>query len=352
MNLVTMGMKYLGPTIATKAAGMLGIQSPMVVKVIAAALPTILAIFTGKAATAGGAASLLNLINQQGADTPEALEAAIGGDDAGNFLQSGGNALSGLLGGGTNDALVGALGRHAGVDAASAQSLLGLVAPAALGSLKTQVAEQGLDANGLASLMAHQKQNIASAMPAGFADQLSGTGLLDGIQSAAAPTAPTAAAQSSGSGGLMKLALPVVIIGGLAWYFLGGSAPELPAVPEMPDLAGMTEGVDLNVGGVDLGQEFSGVVGGLTGGFGGITDLASAEAAIPGLEAASSQIDNLGSLAGQLPNEAQGAFGGMVAAATGTLRPMIEGVIESSGAGSILQPIADGILSKLDGLAG
>ena len=65
MNIVSMGMKYLGPAVATKVADMLGIKSPMVVKMIAAGLPTILAMLSSKASSGQGATALLDMIKGQ-----------------------------------------------------------------------------------------------------------------------------------------------------------------------------------------------------------------------------------------------------------------------------------------------
>jgi len=45
-----------------------------------------------------------------------------------------------------------------------------------------QVTSSGLDAQGLATRLADQKQNILAAMPAGFAAMLGGSGLLDGVK--------------------------------------------------------------------------------------------------------------------------------------------------------------------------
>ena len=359
MNIVSMGMKYLGPTVVTKVASMMGLDSPVVVKLITAALPTILAGFAGKAANASGAASLMELVQENPVDTPEGFENVLAGPQAGDVAGAGGDMLADLLGDDMSAKLSGMLGGHAGVEPAQAQSLMGLVAPAALGSLRSQVTENNLDAAGLSTMLADQKTNIAGALPDGFAGELSGLGLFEAPQPTPAATpAPAAApapatAPSGGSGGLVKILAAVVIIGGAAWYFLSGNdAPEMPAMPETPDLAALTDGVDLSVGEVDLGEQFTSVVGDISDGFSGITDTASAEAAAPALEAASDQLAGLSDLAGQLPDQAQGVFGTVVTTALGSLRPMIENAIEASGAGSILQPIADKILGSLESMGG
>ncbi len=344
MNIVSMGMKYFGPAIATKVASMLGVKSPMVAQLIAAALPTVLAMLTGKAASGQGAQALMSAINQQDVSSPEGLEAMLDQQSPEQLASGGG--LSDLLGG-DMDTLVGALGKYGGLPDSSTKSMLGLIGPAALGSLKSQVAEKGLDPAGLSSLLASQKDNIAQAVPQDFADQLKGTGLLSAIEGnmpASAASIPTPEpATSGGRGGLMKYILPLLVVLAGAWYFLGGSTPE---VPELPD---MTE---LTVGEVNLGEKFNGVVENLTGTLGGITDADSATAAIPGLESVTGELGEIGDLASQLPEAAQTGFSGIIQTALGSLQPMIEGVLESSEFGPILKPVLEPLLAQLTGLAG
>jgi len=192
MNIVSMGMKYFGPAIAGKVASMLGIKSPMVAQLVAAALPTVLSMLTGKAASGQGAQALMQAVQGQSAVGPDDLDAMLSQQSPEQLASSGGG-LADLLGG-DMDGLVGALGKFGGLPESSTKSMLGLIGPAALGSLKTQVTEQGLDANGLASMLASQKDNIAQAIPQEFAGGnhnamfgLSGT--LGGITDADSATA-------------------------------------------------------------------------------------------------------------------------------------------------------------------
>lgn len=343
MNIVSMGMKYFGPAIATKVASMLGVKSPMVAQIVAAALPTVLAMLTGKAASGQGAQALMSAVQGQSDLSPDGMGDLLAQNSPEQLAASGGG-LSDLLGG-DMDTLVGALGKFGGLPESSTKSVLGMIGPAALGSLKSQVSEQGLDAGGLASMLASQKDNIAQSVPQEFASQLKGTGLLSAIEGnmPAAAAAVPEAASSGGMGGLLKYLLPIaaVVIG--AFYFLGGSEPEVPAVPDLSEMS---------VGDVNVGEQFTGVVDGLTGTLGGITDVDSATAALPDLEAASGSLDQITDLAGQLPEAAQTGFSGIVATALSSLQPTIEGLLGSSEYGAMLQPILEPLLGKLAGLAG
>jgi len=346
MNIVSMGMKYLAPVVVAKIADKMGIRGPLANKLIMAALPTVLAMVAGKAKS-GGAGGLLDMLRGQPQQDPDVFARSLESGDIGEISSAGGDLLGGLLGGSPMDQLNKALANYGGVSAQQGSALAGLMAPAALGALQSQAAEQNLDANGLASFLSDQAQNIGDAVPADFAQQVSGLGLLDAVPTArptAAAAAPAPAAPAK-SGGLLKWLLPLIVIAGLAWYFLSGN--------DAMDKAGeMMEGQGLSIDGTDIGGTFTTAVDGLKETVGGITDAASAEAAVPQLNDFNGTLDTLGGLKDKLPEAGQTAFGGIVGTAMEQLKPMIEGAIETSGAGGILQPIADTMFEKLGGLAG
>jgi len=80
-------------------------------------------------------------------------------------------------------ALTKAVSQYAGIGEGASQKLTGLLGPVMLGVLGQQQRASGLDATGLANLLASQKDNIARALPAGFSKYLAGTGILDGVTS-------------------------------------------------------------------------------------------------------------------------------------------------------------------------
>ena len=347
MNLMNMAMKYAGPMVAQQIANKLGIGGPVVNKLIAAALPAILGGVIGKSKTSGGLGSLMNLVT--GAQTPEpnALETMFQtGGDIDGLAKSGGGMLEGLLGGQGMGALSSALGKHAGVEQSQAGSLLGMLAPAALGTISAQVAENKMDGPALATFLKGQEANVAKAMPADFAKQLGGTDLLDGFSTNLGDAANMAQDTVQKSSSKLPLIIGAAAIAAAAWYFLApkGDAPM--------DGSSMESLQEFKVGDVDLGGEFNSVTSGLTDTFTGITDTASAQAAVPQLTELSGKLGSLSETAGQLSGPAQTGFQGMVSTALSALRPVVEGAIESSGAGGILQPIADQILGSLEGMAG
>ena len=343
MNLMNMALKYAGPMVAQQIATRLGIGGPIVNKLIAAALPTILGTVIGKSKSSSGLGTLMNLVTGDNAPKPDMLEQMFQtGGDVDGLTKAGGGMLEGLLGGQGVSTLAGALGKHGGVNQDQAGSILGMLAPAALGTISNQVQDQGLDGPALATFLKGQEMNVAQAMPADFAKQLGGTGLLDGFS----PNLDQAADVAKAGGSKLPLIIGAAAIAAAGWYFLGGGG-EAPV-----DTSAIESAQDFMVGDVDLGGQFGTVTTGLTDAFTGITDLASAEAAVPQLTDLSGQLGSLSETAGELSGAAQTGFQGIVGTALGALRPVIENAIEASGAGAILQPIADQILGTLEGMAG
>ena len=215
MNLVSLIMQFLAPAIINKMAGSLGIGQGLAGKAISAALPSILAALAGSASKGGGGAALASMLGKQDPGLLGNFASMLGGSGQQGLIDSGSSALSSLLGGGSSNAIASAVGKFAGINDGQSKSLLGMLAPVVLGTLAKEQKSQGLDANGLAGLLAGQKDNIASALPAGFSDLLKGSGVLDSISA----NLPKASAErhahadvtpsTPSGGGIMKYLLPL-----------------------------------------------------------------------------------------------------------------------------------------------
>ena len=114
--------------------------------------------------------------------------------------------------------------------------------------------------------------------------------------------------------------------------------------------AGQVAG-SLLVNGVDLKSSVQKALDGLKTTLQGVTDSASAKAALPQLEKEGTEFDKLRDLAGKLPVDGKTAFAALVA----QLRPSIEGlfnkVLAIPGVSDIAKPIIDGLRAKLDALS-
>src|SRR5262245_43510336 len=160
-NLVSLVMQFLTPDTIAKIASALGLDRAIAQKAISGAVPAILSGLAGVASTPGGARQLSNAVSQQGPNLIDGLQGLIAGSGQKAFTDSGANMLSGLLGGGTMDALTQSVGKFAGIGESASKPLLGMLAPIVVGALGQQQRNGGLDASGLATLLTSQKEQIA-----------------------------------------------------------------------------------------------------------------------------------------------------------------------------------------------
>lgn len=380
MNIVSMIMQFLAPAIINKMAGSLGIGQGLAGKAIAAALPSILAALAGSASKSGGAAALASAIGRQDPNILGTFANMLGGPGQQALVSGGSNALSSLLGGGATGAIASAVGKFAGIDGGQTSSLLGMLAPVVLGNLGQVQKSQGLDAGGLAHLLAGQKDNIAAALPPGFSNLLQGSGVLDTISGAAmgGMKAASDAAQSSMSkpmmqaaapesgGGFGKWVLPVAL-GVLGLYLLNaygcsreadkGATSQKPAASEpapapaatAPKAEAPAPAAPAAAG--DLIGIATKALAGVSQSLGTIKDVETAKAAIPSLTDTAKQIDGLTTAAALLSGDARKPLTSLIASALPGITQAVDRVVGIPGAGELLKPIVEPMVANLTGLA-
>jgi hypothetical protein len=176
VNLNSIVTQLLTPDVIAQIASFLGIDKSAAQKAAGATIPTILASVSDLVGTPAGANQLSKLLSQQQGGSPIDL---LRNNGAQSLAQTGSNMLSGLFGGRTMDTMGQAIGRFAGTGDSGGKSLFSVVGPLVLGTLGQQQRDAGLDANGLASLLRSQKDQMVAAIPSGLADQLSAAGLIE-----------------------------------------------------------------------------------------------------------------------------------------------------------------------------
>jgi hypothetical protein len=251
INLMSLVAQVLTPQVVARIASALGINPTLAQKLVDVALPTVLAGLAGVAATPAGAQKISEAVSGQDSGVLDKIAASAGGPDQGNLTASGTQLLGTLLGGDAPRSLSGALSTFAGTDQRTAGSVLGLLAPAIIGTLGQQDPDSWSDGASVAKLFQDQKDSIAAALPAGLDDALSSTGILKGFEdmllgeaapatgvatgpaataapqvATAAATPPVAASTSRAatpaSGGIPSwiwVVLAIVVIAVLAWFF-------------------------------------------------------------------------------------------------------------------------------------
>lgn len=266
INLLDMLKDQVTGSLAKQASSFLGESESNVTSALGGVFPALLGSVIDKASKPSEASGLMDMIS--GMDT-----GMLG--DIGGLFGGGASSVNGLLnsGGGIVESLLGnkmggvveMISKVSGLKSGSSSSLMKMAAPFLMGIIGKQIKGKGLGF--LTDMLMGQKDHVAKALPSGM-DNLLGLGFAnmgDSLRGAAASVTGAAGAAVSGvsnsankaagaatgaiSGaanatrgaagsvanaaggaastglGWIKWALPLLVIGGLAWYFLGKGNP-------------------------------------------------------------------------------------------------------------------------------
>ena len=343
MNIVSTILNMIAPAILDKLAASLGISGGAAKSALAAAIPAVLGAMGSKASSDVGARALFDAVSK--------TDTSAMGDLASITSLLGDNALNGLTG---------AIGKQAGLPAAATSSLVGLASQLAMGQLAKSVTGGGLNASSLAGLLSSQQGNIASALPAGLGSALSSAGVLggnfagqagkavnDAARTATAVTAQAATAAKKTGTNWLAWIIPLLVIAAAAWYFLGGMGHSVKEAAEQA--AGSA--TSLVVDGVDINSKLTTAFDGLKSTLGGITDVASAQAALPKLQDAVTSVDGITAMAAKLTPAQRTMLAAAITAALPTLKDLVAKVLAIPGVGDIVKPTADALMAKVEALA-
>ena len=360
-NLVSLIMNFLTPDMIGRLASTLGLDRNDTSSALEAGVPGLLAALTGVANRPGGPQRLADAAKQE-VGTLDKFTSMLGATGQNSLVDRGSRMLGSLLGDRDQAALASAVGKYSGVGTAAGTSLLAGLGPLVMGAIAQQQGPRGLDGSSIAGLLAGQKDNIAAAIPSGFGKLLGGTGLFNTIDDATRRTATAGAeatraaaasvsrtiddtrrsattAASTGTNWLMW-AIPAVAIAALLVWLLGRPAEQ--AVQQ-----GTTALQSLTVGGLDLGKQVTDSIGTLRSSLAGITDAASAQAALPRLQAATAQIDKVDGMIGQLSDTQKRALAGMVLPVMPALNSLFDRVLSIPGVADVIKPTIDTLKTKL-----
>jgi hypothetical protein len=365
-------MQFLTPDMVGRIATALGLDRNALQSAINAAVPALLAAITGTVEKPGGAAKLVDTVKQQ-SGALDIFAKTIGSGGHSSLVDTGSRLLTSLLGGTDQSALAGAVAKFSGLGQSASGSVLGLLAPIVMGTIAKHIGVRNLDANSLTGLLSAQKDQIAQALPSGFSNLLGGTRLLDALGDAAGTVAAAAgqasraaaaatdqatqyassAARTVGTAGQRAAGattstipawlywlVSLVILGGLLWYLLYNQPERVTQQPVTP-----TQGVV--VGGVEVGRQLSDSLAALRTSLQGITDEASAKAALPKLQDVKTEVDKEINLIGQLSPEQRKIIVGLVGPAMAPLTQLFDKVLAIPGVGELLKPMVDAFRANL-----
>jgi hypothetical protein len=377
MNLVSLAMQFLTPDMIGRIAGGLGLDKGLAGKAISAALPSILAGIVGSSAKPDGLKALTSALGNQDPGLLGSLAGMLGGSNQSSLISNGASVLSNVLGGSATGALAGAVAKFAGIGEGPSKSLLGMLAPVVMGTIGKQQQSAGLDAGGLAKMLMGQKDNIASAMPSGFAQLLGGSGLLDSIgpnlkalsggtstsTTTTTSSAPKAAPATSTAARTTTTAAPyttakpasaslwpwlgLAALAGLGWwyYFISGENKPRPTAQAPAAMQAMM------VNGVDVGGQVKTLSDNLRTTLGSIKDASSAQAALPKLQAAVSELDKVKGLAASMPAAGKSSFATLIGSLMSTLNPLFDTALAVPGVSGIVKGPIDQIRNAMTALS-
>jgi hypothetical protein len=370
INLVSLIMEFLTPEMVGRFASALGLDRTATQSAINAAVPSLLAGFSNVARQPGGAQRLANAAIQQ-ADVLDGFSGMLGMGKQSSLIESGSQMLSSLMGNEDQNTLGRALGRFVGIGQGGSGSLLGMLAPAVLGVITRQLGAR-VDPNGIADLLARQKENIAAALPAGLATEFAGTGFLDAIggtartaaaggremlgssaSAARAPASDTARGFEGASAQRSWLywVIPAAVAAAVLIFLIAKPDEQVAQQTAATGQQLQTGGQATRTASLDVEKQVTETISGLRTTLAGITDAASARAAVPQLKEAVAQVDRVKDLSGQLSAEQRKAVTSLVNPTMPTLNQLFDKVLAVPGASEELKPTVEVLKAKLAALA-
>jgi len=332
----------------------LGLNKTGTQKAIVAAIPALLAALISYVSKPQGASRLNDVVKKQEPGVLSSLANVIGGSGQKAMVDQGASVLTSLLGGKTFSGLTNAVGQYAGVGESGSKGLMGLLGPVLLGVLGHEQRDRGLDASGLASLLTSQKKTVQAALPSGFSKYLNQAGVLDDVTGATTKVASRATDRSASSLWPWLLgALALLAIGLFVWRLLSPpqEIAETPSQIEAPYASMLQKLQGVKVGDVDIGEVAASAVENVSSSLQGVKDETTAQAALPKLNEAASQLDRLTGLLDQMSPETRKTVADVFAAIRPTLDQLLDKATAIPGVGAVIKPVADTIRTKLDTLA-
>ena len=373
MNLVDLiaGQLSSGDVLG-KLSGLIGANESQTKSATAAAVPALLQVFGKLASTNSGADQLAKAMGGLDLGMLGNLAGALGGSQAQGLGSLGGNLLGSLLGGGNSSTLqsiVGALASFAGLQPGIMKSLLTYLAPIVLGMVAKQFTGKP-DAAGISRLFSEQAGNIRGGLPKGFSLPDLALGAISGGRPSEPARSHGHAPEKAGRPGWL---LPLLVLGalGLGYYLWSknqANKPEERAVvvdervkkgpvtvdrKEVIATDGKTisdtvlETFSIDPKFLEAGKTAGSLFTGLAKTLGGVTDEASAKAAIPELEKFGPLLTTLEEEAGKLPADEKPAFAKVIADKLGLLRKIVETVMALPGVKDLLGPVVTPMIETL-----
>jgi hypothetical protein len=341
-NLVSQILQSIKPEIVSRIASALGIKATDVEAALAGSVPAILAVLVGVVSKPDGVRRLIDAATQL---TGTSVLNSLGAGNVNAVADKGSSALSSLVGGSSLDGLTSAIARYSGLDQGKVSTLVGLVAPFIMNGIRQEAG--GLDAGKITSLLLSQKDSIAAALPSG----LSSSEVLSGMRSAgsaAQQAGRSASAKATSDMNWLMWAIPLILIIGGLWYFLGRERPHPPTTPAAETT---TTAPPAATSTADPTAQVTTAIASLKTALEGITDSASAKAAVPKLQEVDGQLTSVNNLVANLSADQKKALAAVVVGSLPAINQLFDKILAIPGVAEITKPVIDGLRAKLDSLS-
>ena len=225
-NIVSIVSRFLTPHVVDTIASASGLMDHSIAqKAVKAVVPTILGGLANRAVQPGGARQIADAVAGQSFDLGNIASSLTSPTQT---AEQGSSLLSSLLGAGALNVLAPTIGKFLGIGEGPIRTTMGLLTPVILEVLGREQQVAGLDANGLARMLAEQKDDFADAMPSGLSSLIQATGLFGPSASPARRPVETPlgaynlprAVSTEGGVGWVYWVLPLLALGGLLWFML------------------------------------------------------------------------------------------------------------------------------------
>jgi Bacterial protein of unknown function (DUF937) len=361
MNLVEEIEQQLSSGVIKELSSVLGASETTTASAVKGAVPALLSALSAMASSGSGSQKLLSALNQLGSGAMDNLVHKLS-NQPGAVHEAGTDLLNSLLGGSTISGIVNAVSRFGGIAPGATQKLLSYLTPLILGTIASKFTGKSTNAQGLVSILADQRANIANALPSGLS--LSDVPGLAAAGSAAARSAARGV-EAAGSS-LTRYALPLLALAALGlflWWFVPSAstrAPEVqvPAVitrAQSPDTSGerLPEAVKSLVPDVTkFNTELTDTFSKLTEAFTSVKDAASAEVALPKLQELEGKLDVAKTTMKELGDAGRTTVKTLVKSTQAKLKELVDKVLAIPGVGEKIKPVVDSIMAKVTELAG
>ena len=296
----------------------------------------------------------------------------MGGGERTRQIEQQGSGLLDMVFGNQQNGIISTLSRVLGLDKTMIGKLLTMAAPILMGVISRQVKSKSMDIAGFGSMLTDQKQHLGNYLPEGMGTELGLSNLDTGSTPVTQASRPAAATGHSGGGfgSIVKILIPLLLLGALAYFVLGmrerDNGAQEAMDEEIPEL-NIEGDFDLDGGGATTGitevqeVDFSSVAGEageklnslqeqftvIEDGFTGLNSEDDANALKGKIEGVTGSVGDLG--LSKMDGVAKSFASTMVEQFAETIQGLVKNVQNPTLKG-ILQPAVDALLSKLNSI--